>query len=115
MGNLIAGICVGFRDPAQRLPMATRQNASSKTHAILACETLRISTPSCFLDQGEGIASGGEAHHGTNDWVYCASSIRPEKGDEGAAWRKAMPVGCGAASPIHWRSFARTLGAIAAK
>ena len=114
-GNLIACTYVDFRDPAERFPISTLQKASSKRHAIPGCETVRISKPACFLDQGEGLASDGETHHGTNGWIYCAS-IEPETAEAQAAWRKAMPAGCDAVSPIRRpRAFARALGAMAAE
>ena len=114
-GNLIACTCVDFRDPAERFPITTLQKASSKRHAIPTCETARISKPACFLDQGEGVASGGESHHGTNGWLYCAS-IEPETAGDQTAWRKAMPAGRDAVSPIRRpRAFARALGAMAAE
>ena len=112
-GNLIACTYVDFRDPAERFPITTLQKASSKRHAIPRCETIRISKPAGFLDQGEGLASDGETHHGTNGWIYCAS-IEPETAEEQAAWRRAMPAGCDAVSPIRRpRAFARALGAMA--
>ena len=111
-GNLIACTYVDFRDPADRFPIATLQKASSKRHAIPGCETVRISKPACFLDQSEGVASDGEVHHGTSGWIYCVS-IKPETAEEQAAWRKAMPAGCDAVSPIRRpRAFARALGAM---
>ena len=111
-GNLIACTYVDFRDPAERFPITTLQKASAKRHAIPGCETIRISKPSCFVDQGEGLASDGETHHGTNGWIYCAS-IEPETAEEQAAWRRAMPAGCDAVSPIRRpRAFARALGAM---
>ena len=112
-GNLIACTYVDFRDPAERFPITTLQKASSKRHAIPRCETIRISKPAGFLDQGEGLASDGETHHGTNGWIYCAS-IEPKTAEEQAAWRRAMPAGCDAVSPIRRpRAFARALGAMA--
>ena len=114
-GNLIACTYVDFRDPAERFPITTLRKASSKRHAIPGCETIRISKPSSFLDQGEGLASDGEAHHGTNGWIYCAS-IEPETPEEQAAWRRAMPAGRGAVSPVRRpRAFARALGAMVAE
>ena len=114
-GNLIACTYVDFRDPAERFPITTLQKASSKQHAIPGCETIRISKPSSFLDQGEGLASDGEAHHAANGWIYCAS-IEPEMPEEQAAWRTAMPAGCDAVSPIRQpRAFARALGAMVAE
>ena len=114
-GNLIACAYVDFRDPAERLPITVLQKASSKRHAVPGCETVRISKPACFLEQGGGLAVGGEAHHGTNGWVYCAS-IEPERPEERAAWRAAMPAGCDALSPIRRpRAFARALGAMVAE
>ena len=107
-GNLIACTYVDFRDPAERF-----QKASSKQHAIPGCETIRILRPACFLDRGEGFADGGESHHGTNGWIYCAS-IEPETDEEQAVWRKAMPAGRGAVSPIRRpRAFARALPLLA--
>ena len=94
VGNLIACTYVDFRDRAERFPMTVLQKASSKWHAIPGCETIRISKPACFLDRGEGFTSGGESHHGTNGWIYCAS-IEPETAEERTAWRKAMPAGPG--------------------
>ena len=72
-GNLIACTYVDFRDPAERFPITTLQKASSKRRAISGCATIRISKPTCFLDQGEGLNDGGESHHGTNGWIHCAS------------------------------------------
>ena len=113
-GNLISCTYVDFRDPAERFPIATLQKASSKRHAIPGCETIRISKPGCFLDRGEGFASDGETHQGTNGWIYCAS-IAPETAEE-PAWRKAMPAGRDAVSPIRRpRAFARALGAMVAE
>ena len=114
-GNLIACTCVDFRDPAERFPITVLRRASSKQHAIPGCETIRISKPSCFLQQGEGLAGGGEAHYSTNGWVYCAS-IEPATAEEQAAWYEAMPAGCDAVSPIRRpRAFARALGAMVAE
>ena len=114
-GNLIACTYVDFRDPAERFPITVLQKASSKRHAIPGCETMRISKPVCFLDQGEGLASGGEAHHGTSGWIYCAS-IEPETAEAQAAWREAMPAGRDAVSPIRRpRTFARALCAMVAE
>ena len=114
-GNLIICTYVDLRDPAERFPIAALQKASSKRHAIPGCETIRISKPGWFLEQGEGLASGGETHHGTNGWVYCAS-IEPETAEEQVALRQAMPAGCDAVSPIRRpRAFARALGAMAAE
>ena len=109
-GNLIACTYVDFRGPAERFPITVLQKASSKRHAIPGCETIRISKPACLLKQGEGLASDGEAHCGTNGWVYCAS-IEPETDEQQAAWRAAMPAGYDAVSPIRRpRAFARALG-----
>ena len=114
-GNLIACTYVDFRDPAERLPVAALRKGSSKRHAIPDCETVRLSKPACFLDQGEGFNDGGESHHGTNGWIYCAS-IEPETAEEQAAWRVAMPAGRDAVSPIRRpREFARALGAMVAE
>ncbi len=114
-GNLIACTYVDFHDPAERFLITTLQKASSKRHAIPCCETIRISQPACFLKRGEGIAAGGETHHGTNGWIYCAS-VEPETAEEQAAWREAMPAGRDAVSPIRRpRAFARALGAMAAE
>ncbi len=67
------------------------------------------------MDQGEGLAEGGETHHAANGWIYCAS-IEPETPEEQAAWRGAMPAGCDAVSPIRRpRAFARALGAMVAE
>ena len=115
VGNLIACTYVDFRDPAERLPVAALRKGSSKRHAIPDCETLRLSKPACFLDRGEGFNDGGESHHGTNGWIYCAS-IEPETAEEQAAWRVAMPAGRDAVSPIRRpREFARALGAMVAE
>ena len=114
-GNLIACTYVEFRDPAERFPISVLRKASSKRHAIPGCETVRISKPACFLDQGEGFARDGESHHGTNGWIYCAS-IAPETAEEQAAWRAAMPADCDTVSPIRRpRQFARALGAMVAE
>ena len=114
-GNLIACTYVDFRDPASRFPVGALQKASSKRHAAAGCGTIRISKPACFVGQGEGIAGDGEVHRGTNGWIYCAS-IAPETAGEQAAWRKAMPAGRDAVSPIRRpRAFARALGAMAAE
>ena len=114
-GNLIACTYVDFRDPAERFPITVLQKASASRHAIPGCETIRISKPSCFVDHGEGLASDGEAHHGTNGWIYCAS-IEPETPERQAAWRAAIPAGCDAVSPIRRpREFARALGAMVAE
>ena len=114
-GNLIACTYVDFRDPAERFPITVLHRASSKRHAVPDCATIRISKPACFLPQGEGLESDGESHHGTNGWIYCAS-IEPETAEERVAWRKAMPAGRDAVSPIRRpREFARALGAMAAE
>ena len=114
-GNLIACTYVDFRDPSERLPVAALRKASSKRHAIPDCETVRLSKPACFLDQGEGFNDGGESHHGTNGWIYC-TSIEPETAEEQAAWRAAMPAGSDVVSPIRRpREFARALGAMVAE
>ena len=114
-GNLISCTYVDFRDSAERFPITILQKVSSKRHAIPGCETLRIAKPACFLDQGEGVMDGGESHHGTNGWIYCAS-IEPETPEEQAAWRSLMPDGCDAVSPIRRpRAFARALGAMVAE
>ncbi len=144
-GNLIACTYVDFRGPAERFPITALKKASSKRHAIPGCETIRISKPSCFLGQGEGVAgygedqrdpaAGGEAddpdtrtavperpavpgdevHCGHNGWIYCAS-IEPETREELAAWRKTLPAGYDAVSPVRRpREFARALGAMAAE
>ena len=114
-GNLIACTYVDFRDPAEWLPVAALRKGSSKRHAIPDCETVRLSKPACFLDQGEGFNDGGESHHGTNGWIYCAS-IEPETAEEQAAWRMAMPAGRDAVSSIRRpREFARALGAMVAE
>ena len=114
-GNRIACTCVDFRGSAEWFPITVLQKASSKRHAIPGCETIRISKPAGFLEQGEGLASDGEAHHGTNGWVYCAS-IEPETAEEQAAWRSLMPAGRDAVSLIRRpREFARTIGAMAAE
>ena len=114
-GKLIACTYVDFREPAERFPISVLQKASSKRHAIPGCETIRISKPACFLEQGEGLTGGGESHHGTNGWIYCAS-IEPGTPEEQAGWRKAMPPGCDVVSPIRRpRAFARALGAMAAE
>ncbi len=114
-GNLIACAYVDFRDPANRFPIGALQKASSKRHAIPGCETIRISKPGCFLTCGEGLASGGEVHHGANGWIYCAS-VAPETVEEQDAWRAVMPTGRDAVSPIRRpRAFARALGAMAAE
>ena len=139
-GNLISCTYVDLRDPLDRTPITTLNKASFKRYAIPGCETIRLSKPSCFLDQGEGlIGSGedrhastnngpdgaagagagtdavGEAHYGTNAWIYCAS-LEPETEAERAAWRAAMPCSYDAVSPIRRpREFARALGAMAAE
>ena len=114
-GNLIACTYVDFRDPTERLPITVLQKASSKRHAIPGCATIRISKPSCFLGQGEGLSDGGESHHGTNGWIYCAS-IEPQTAGEQAAWRSLMPDGRDAVSPIRRpRAFAGALGGMVAE
>ncbi len=114
-GNLIACTYVDFRDPAERLPIAVLRKASSKRHAIPGCETIRLSKPACFLERGEGFNDGGESHHGTNGWIYCAS-IEPETAEEQAAGRSLMPAGRDAVTPIRRpREFARALGAMVAE
>ena len=114
-GNLITCTYVDFRDPAERFPITVLQKISSKRHAIPGCETIRVSKPGCFLDHGEGLADGGEAHHGTNGWIYCAS-IAPGTAGEQAEWRSSMPAGRDAVSPIRRpRAFARALGAMVAE
>ena len=65
-GNLTACTYVDFRDPAERFPITSLQKASAKRHAIPGRGTIRISRPSCFLDQGEGLAEGGEARRSAN-------------------------------------------------
>ena len=108
-GNLIACTYVDFRDPAEQAPITALQKASSKCHAILGCETIRISKPGCFHDRGEGLVgrgdgdegSGppvGEGHSCTNGWIYCAS-VEPETPEENAAWREAMSAGDDLVSP----------------
>ena len=112
--NLIACTYVDC-DPAERFPITALQKASAKRHAIPGGETIRISKPACFLDRGEGFTSDGKSHRSTNGWVYCAS-IEPETAAEHDAWRKAMPAGRGAVSPIRrLRAFARALGTMAAE
>ena len=59
-GNLISCTYVDFRDPAERFSITTLKKASSKLNAIPGCETIRISKPSCFRGQGEGVVVGGE-------------------------------------------------------
>ena len=114
-GNLIACTYVDFRNSADRLPITALQKASLKRHAAAGCETIRVSKPACFVGQGEGIAADGEAHCGTNGWVYCAS-IAPQTAREQDAWRAAMPAGRDVVSPIRRpRAFARALGAMAAE
>ena len=114
-GNLIACTYVDFRDPAERLPIAVLRKASSKPHAIPGCETIRLSKPACFIERGEGLKDGGELHHGTNGWIYCAS-IEPETADEQGAWRSSTRAGCDAVSRIRRpRQFARALGAMVAE
>ncbi len=114
-GNLIACTYVDFRDPAERFPITALRKASSKRHAVPGYETIRISKPGCFLTYGEGLAHDGEVHHGANGWIYCAS-IAPETAAEQAVWRKAMPAGRDAVSPIRRpRAFARALGAMVAE
>ena len=114
-GNLISCTYVDFRDPDERFPITTLRKASSKRHAIPGCETIRVSKPRCFLEQGEGIAGDDDTHHGTNGWVYCAS-IEPETAAEQAAWRTAMPTDYAAVSPLRRpRAFARALGSRAAE
>ena len=99
--------------------MAALKKASSKRHAIRGCDTIRISKPSCFDDQGEGLtASSGvdapEVESSDNAWVYCAF-IEPETHEQQAAWRAAMPAGCDTVLPIQRRrEFARALGAMVA-
>ena len=114
-GNLIACTYVDFRDPADRFPVTVLQRASSKRHAIPGCETIRISKPGCFLDQGERFTGDGESHYDTTGWIYCASTA-PEAAEEQAAWRAAMPAGCDIVSPVRRpRQFARALGAMVAE
>ena len=142
-GNLISCTYVDFRDPAERTPVRTLQKASPKRYAVPDCETIRISTPSCFRDRGEGLVvrrdmgdarsgpagatagsdaapidageSTDEARCGRNGWIYCAS-IAPATPAERSAWREAMPPGYDAVSPIgRPRAFARALGAMAAE
>ena len=60
-GNLISCTYVDFRDPTERFPITTLKKASSKRYAIPGYETIRLSKPSCFLGQGEGLTGcGGE-------------------------------------------------------
>ena len=114
-GNLIACTQVDFRDATERFPVTALQKVSSKRHAIPRCETIRVSKPGRFLGHGEGLSDGGESHHGTNGWVYCASIV-PQTAGEQDAWRAAMPAGRQAVSPIRRpRAFARALGAMAAE
>ena len=114
-GNLVVCTYVDFRAPAERFPVSGLQKASSKSHAIPGCERIRITKPACFLGQGEGLIIDGEAHHGTNGWIYCAS-IEPETAEEQTAWRASMPAGCDAVSSLRRpRAFARALGAMAAE
>ena len=142
-GNLISCTYVDFRDPAERAPIRTLQKASPTRYAIPSCGTIRISTPSCFRDRGEGLIVRGdegdagsgpagpsagtdaapadtgaateETCYGRNGWIYCAS-IEPETPAERSAWREAMPPGYDAVSPIRRpRAFARALGVLAAE
>ncbi len=114
-GNLITCTYVDFRDPGARRPVTALRKASSERRAIPGCETLRISKPACFSEQGGGLAAARQGHYSTNGWVYCAS-IEAETPDERAAWRAAMPAGRDAVSRIRRpRAFARALGAMAAE
>jgi len=96
------------------------KKASSKRHAIPGCDTIRISKPGCFDDQGEEFtattgADAPDVESSGSAWVYCAF-IEPETPEQQAAWRAAMPAGCVAVSPIHRpREFARALGAMVAE
>ena len=89
--NLIACTCADFRDPAERRPTAVPRRASSKRHAVPDRAAIRLSTPGCFLQQGEGLAGSGEPHHRADGWIYRAS-IEPETAGEQAAWRAAAPL-----------------------
>ena len=85
-GNLICGTHVDLRSAAERLPVGALKKASSKRHAIPGCETIRISKPSCFGDQGEGLTAGADAagvESSGNTWVYCAF-IEPAPDDRAA-------------------------------
>ena len=129
-GNLVACTYVDFRDPTERFPITTLKKASSKRHAIPGCETIRISKPSCFLGQGEGVAGCGEDGRDSaagskaddpddpaavlaerpaapGDEVHCGhngwiycASIEPETPEEMAAWRRVIPDSYEAVSPI---------------
>ena len=130
MGNLIACTYVDFRDPAERFPITVLQKASSQRHAIPGCETIRISVPGRFSEQGEGVvghggdgldadtggepdgpdhpsAAGAERSAATAGEAPCGrngwiycASIEPGTPGEQAAWREAMPSRCDAVSPI---------------
>ena len=119
-GNLICCTYVDLRPAAGHLPVGALKKASSKRHAIPGCDTIRISKPSRFDDQGEGLsasagADGAEVESGGNAWVYCAF-IEPQTRAQQAAWRAAMPAGRDAVSPIRRpREFARALGAMVAE
>ena len=114
-GNLIVCTCVDSGSPAERFPITVPRKASSKRHAIPGCETIRISKPSCFLKQGEGLAAGGEYHYGTQAGSTARPSSRllPRSGPRGTRrWQAAAD----AVSPIRRvRAFARALGAIVAE
>ena len=82
---------------------------------IPGCETIRISTPSCFPGEGDSADASDAALAGGAVWVYCAF-IEPETPEQHAAWRAAMPAGRDAVSPIRRpREFARALGAMMAE
>ena len=66
-GNLISCTYVDLRDSPGRSPITMLNKASSKRHAIPGCETVRLSKPSCFLGQGEGVrACGGQGRAASN-------------------------------------------------
>ena len=88
-GNLIASIYVDFRNADERTPVTTLQKAASKRHAIPGCETIRISKPSCFLGQDEGVAGTGEDGH---DADASAKAGEPDDPSAASADRQAAPA-----------------------
>ena len=58
-GNLICCTYVDLRPAAGHRPVGALKKASSERHAIPGCDTIRLSKPNCFDDQGDGLASAG--------------------------------------------------------
>lgn len=83
--------CAGFRDPAERRPIAVPRRASSKRYAVPDRAAVRLSKPGCFPPAGRRTRRQRRIAR-PRERLDLRASIAPETAGEQAAWRAAAPV-----------------------